>query len=460
MEKYDVVIIGAGPGGYVAALRAALRGAKTCCIEKGHLGGTCLNVGCIPTKAMLHTSEMFWQLKKAKQFGITLENPQFDSKEMMKRTTRVVGGLRKGVEFLLKKRNVDVIKGTGRLISRDTIEVTGADGSQKIQARSIIIATGTRPPRPDFLPWDSGRVITSDEATTDLELPKSILIRGGGVIGCEFATMFAEMGIPTTVVKKYQSIAWGIDDDISKAVFTSLKKRKVNLIFGTSVVSATAGENSITAHLEDGRTIEVDKLMLCSGRTLNLEGLGLDELGIETEDGHIKVDDRCQTNIEGIYAIGDIAESRQLAHLASRMGIVAADNAAGHPASDDRSVVPYGIYTHPEAAAVGLNEQQARGKCPTLKVSRFPYMAGGMAQAYGETQGMVKIMADEKNGSILGGVVIGPHATDVIQEITAALRNQLTVEQLAQTIHPHPTFVEAVAEAAEAWMGLPLHIIE
>ncbi|MFC1782641.1 dihydrolipoyl dehydrogenase [Planctomycetota bacterium] len=458
-KKYDVAVIGSGPGGYVAALRAALRGAKTCCIEKGILGGTCLNVGCIPTKAMLHASEIFWQFGKLKQFGISIENPQIDTRELMKRTTRVVSGLRKGVEFLLKKRNVDVIAGHGKLIGKNTIEVSGQNGTQTIQAQSIIIATGSRPPRPDYLPWDSGRVITTDEACTNEQMPQSILIRGGGVIGCEFATMYSELGIPTTVVKKYQTIASGIDHDIEKQVFSSLKRKKVNLIFGTSVVSATAGENSITAQLENGREIEVDKILLCSGRSLNIENLGLEELGIETEDGHIKVDDRCQTNVEGIYAIGDVAEYQQLAHLASRMGIVAADNAAGHPVRDDRSVVPSGIYTHPEAAMVGLNEEQAREKCPDLKVSRFPYSASGMAQAYGEPQGMIKIMADEKSGLIIGGVVIGPHATDIIQEITVAMRNKLTVEQIADTIHPHPTFIEAVAEAAEAWMGLPLHIL-
>ncbi len=454
---YDVAVIGAGPGGYVAALRAALRGAKVCIIEEKYLGGTCLNVGCIPTKAMLHASDIFHQTLNAKEFGINVAAPQVDEAAFMKRVGKVVKGLVVGVGFLLKKRGVKVIRGRGKLTAKDTITVETKDGTQEIKARSIIIATGSVPVRPGFLPWDTDRLMTTDEATTAETLPKSIIILGGGVIGCEFATVYSELGIETTIVEMLDSLVANLDTDICKAVEKSLKKRKVNIITGTKLVSVKPQKNKVSAKLEDGSELTAEKILVAIGRKPNIENIGLKELGIKTENGIIKVDNQCRTSIGNIYAIGDVAETMQYAHLASRMGIVAADNAAGNDASDDRTVVPTGIYTHPEAASVGLSEIQAKKKCPNVKISRFPYTASGIAQAYGQTEGMVKIMADPGHGEILGAVVIGHHATDIIQEIAIAIRNELTIEAIANTIHPHPTFTEAVGEAAEAWEGLPLH---
>jgi len=456
---YDVAVLGGGPGGYVGAMRAALRGAKVCCMEQGLLGGTCLNVGCIPTKAMLHASEVFWQTAGAKEYGIVVGKAQVDSAVFMKRVGKVVADLRGGVGFLLKKRKIDVINGRGKLAASDTIEVETDDGIQQIKAKSIILATGARPVRPGFLPWDCPDLMTTDEATTAKYLPKSVIIIGGGVIGCEFATMYAELGIPVTVVEMLDSLVANLDEDISKAVYESLKKRGVNIITGSKLMSVTPGESAVTAQLENGQEVTAAKMLVAIGRVGNIENIGLEAVGVEVENGLVKVDDRCCTNVDGIYAIGDIAETRQYAHLASRMGIVAADNATGHHASDDRSVVPCGVYTHPEAAAVGLSEQAAKQQSKDVRIARFPYSASGMAQAYGQTQGMVKIIAEADIGGILGGVVIGPHATDVIGEIALAMRCELTVEELAATIHGHPTFSEAVGEAAEAWLGLPLHSI-
>jgi dihydrolipoamide dehydrogenase len=282
---------------------------------------------------------------------------------------------------------------------------------------------------------------------------------GGGVIGCEFATVYSELGIETTVVEMLDSLVANLDTDICKAVEKSLKKRNVNIMTGTKLVSVTPQKDKVSARLEDGSEVTAEKILVVIGRKPNIEGIGLEELGIKVENGIITVDDRCKTNVEDIYAIGDIAETMQYAHLASKMGIVAADNATGNNASDDRTVVPTGIYTHPEAASVGLSEIQAKKKCPNVRISRFPYTASGIAQAYGETAGLVKLMADPELGQILGAVVIGQHATDIIQEITIAMKNELTVEEIADTIHPHPTFTEAVGEAAEAWEGLPLHSI-
>jgi dihydrolipoamide dehydrogenase len=456
---YDVAVLGAGPGGYVAALRAAMRGAKVCCIEEKYLGGTCLNVGCIPTKAMLHASRIYWQTLNAKQFGINVSDPKVDEVVFMQRVGKVIKELTGGVEFLLKKRKVDIINGRGKLTAKDTIAVETQDGTKEIKAKSIIIATGSSPARLGFLPWGSDPLITTDEATTAQELPKSILILGGGVIGCEFATIYSELGIETTVVEMLDSLVANLDTDISKAVKKSLKKRNVNIMTGTKLASVEPQKNKVTAKLDNGKEITTEKILVAIGRKLNIENIGLEELNIQTENGIVKVDDHCRTNIDNIYAIGDVAETMQYAHLASKMGIVAADNATGHENSDDRSVVPTGIYTHPEAASVGLTEKQAKEKCPDVKISRFPYTASGVAQAYGETEGMVKLMADPRIGEILGAVVIGQHATDVIQEIAIAMRNELTIKDISKTIHPHPTFTEAVGEAAQAWEQMPLHSI-
>jgi dihydrolipoamide dehydrogenase len=459
MDSYDVAVLGAGPGGYVAALRAAMRGAKVCCIEEKYLGGTCLNVGCIPAKAMLHASELNWNILKAGQFGINTSSPKVDEKVFMQRVSKVVKGLTRGVEFLLKKRNVDTVTGRGKLTAKDTITVKTKEGIENIKAKSIIIATGSMPVRPGFLPWGGDRLITTDEATTAQELPKSILILGGGVIGCEFATVYSELGIETTVVEILDSLVANLDTDIIKSVTNSLKKRKVNILTGTKLLSAQPQKNKVTAKLDNGNRTTTEKILVTIGRKPNIENIGLEELNIQTENGIVKVDDHCRTNIENIYAIGDVAETMQYAHLAGRMGIVAADNATGNEASDDRKVVPTGIYTHPEAASVGLTEKQAKENCPNVKISRFPYTASGIAQAYGETEGMVKLIADPEAGEILGAVVIGRHATDVIQEITIAMRNELTIEDISKTIHPHPTFTEAVGQAAEVWEGMPLHTI-
>ena len=456
---YDVAVLGAGPGGYVAALRAAMRGAKVCIIEEKYLGGTCLNVGCIPTKAMLHASDVFFQTLNAKEFGISLAAPKVDEAAFMKRVGKVVKGLTGGVEFLLKKRGVEVINGRGKLTAKDALDVETKDGTRDIKAGSIIIATGSVPVRPDFLPWDNDGLITTEEATTADSLPKSILILGGGVIGCEFATIYSELGIETTVVEMLDSLVADLDEGVSKAVTRSLKKRKVNIITGTKLVSVEPEKDKVTAKLENGKKITIADILVAIGRKPNTENIGIEELGIKFENGVIKVDDHCRTNIDNIYAIGDVAESMQYAHLASKMGIVAADNATGNENSDDRAVVPSGIYTHPEAASVGLSEAQAKKKCPNVKISSFPYSASGIAQAYGETEGMVKLMADPELGEILGAVVIGRHATDVIQEIAVAMRYELTVKEIVNTIHPHPTFTEAIGEAAQGWEGLPLHSI-
>ncbi len=479
-RQYDVAVLGAGPGGYVAALRAAMRGARVCCIDAGRIGGTCLNVGCIPTKAMLHASELYYQISHAAELGITTGEPRLDSRALMQRTQKVVDNLRKGVAGLLKARKVDFIAGRGKLIAADAIEVAEggmaagscrhADASRAgndarhatfVKAKAIIIATGSRPARPEMLPWDSGHVITTDEATQSEQLPPAIAIVGGGVIGCEFATYYSELGVVTTVVEMMDRLVSTLDEDASRLISRSLAKRKVEVLTGARIVSARASADAVTLELDrgpggQGKSIEAPCVLAAMGRPANTEDIGLEALGVAMDDAIIRVDDRCRTNVPGVYAIGDVAERRQYAHLASRMGVVAADNATGHDAADDRAVVPVGVYTHPEVAAVGMSEAQARA-AGEIKVTRFPYLASGMAQAYAQTEGMVKLVADAATGRLLGGLIIGQHATDSIHEVALAVRKGMTVEDVAALIHAHPTFAEAIGEAAEGWLGMPIH---
>jgi len=458
VKSYDVAVLGGGPAGYVAALRAALRGAKTCCIEMGKLGGVCLNVGCIPTKAMLHASQVYEHIRQAGEYGFAAEAPPpVDGPAFMRRARDVADGLCKGVAVLLKKRGVEVIRGRGRLTGRNTLAVETGDGAEEVRAGAIILATGARPAKPGFAPWDADRVWTTDDATTAERLPESVLIVGGGVIGCEFATIYAELGIPTTVVEMLDRLLPTLDEDASKAVRASLKKRRVTILTGATIVSMKATKKQVTAELESGKTIEAGRALVAVGRVPNVEGLGLEDVGVELEGGIIRVDAACRTSVDGIWAVGDCAAAIQYAHLASRMGTVAADNATGHPARESMTVVPQVVYTHPEIATVGLTEAEARRTGREVRVARFPFQASGMARAYGQTQGEVKLIAETGDGEILGASVIGAHASDVIQEVALAMTGELTVEEIAGTIHPHPTFAEAIHEAAELWLGLPVH---
>jgi len=459
MSDYDVAILGGGPGGYTAALRAAQRGASVALIEQNHLGGTCLNVGCIPTKAMLHASELAYRARTATGLGLTLEHAALDGLTFMDRVVRTVSDLRKGVEGLVKARKITVIHGTGMLTAPTTINVTGAGDAQDITATAVIIATGSRAVRPAFVPADSPRILTNVEATTAEDIPLSVLIVGGGVIGCEFATVYGELGTHTVLVEMMDDLLPGLDADAAKIAANSLKERGVHIRTGATIESMTVDEASVTTDLSSGQRVITHAALLAVGRQANINGIGLEDLGVKTADGVIAVDAHCRTNLPGLYAIGDAACTRQYAHVASRMGLVAADNATGHEAHDDLTVVPECIYTHPEIASVGLSEAAAKEQFDDVHVVRFPLRASGLAQAYGEPEGLTKLIARQGDGRILGAMVIAPRATDVIAEAALAIRHGLTVNQLAETIHAHPTFGETMHEAAEAWLGLPIHIL-
>jgi dihydrolipoamide dehydrogenase len=452
--EFDIAVIGGGPGGEAAATRATLRGSNVCLIEAADLGGTCLNVGCMPTKAMLAASGSFRQAKSALPADIPLPS---DGPAVMSRVAEMVRGLREAVTRKLESRkNLTVVRGLARFASNDTLVVDTADGERTIAAKSIIIATGARPSRPGFLPWDSPRLITSDEAVRMSDLPQSMIVLGGGVIGCEFATAYAEFGIPTTVVEMLDTLLSGFEKEASAAVLNSLTGRGAEVLLGKKIVRVSANENRIEAETEDGKTISAAYMLVAVGREPNIDRLRLELAAVETADGIIPVDEHCRTNVANIYAIGDVAERQQYAHLASRMGNIAADNASGHEATDDRSVVPVGVYTHPEIASVGLSESQARAVAARdgfkIRVLRYSLKNSGIAMCYDQTEGLVKLIVETTRGRILGVTWIGPHATDLIHEPALAMRHGLGIEQLAETIHAHPTFQESLAAAIEPWV--------
>lgn len=459
----DVAVLGGGPGGYAAALRAALRGASVCCIEADQIGGTCLNVGCVPTKAMLHASALVHDLRGAGRMGIELPEPRVDGEAFMGRVTGVAASLRKGLGVLMDRRGVEVIAGRGWLVGPDRLGVSGPEGRFEVQAGAIILATGSRPIRPRWLDWSCPHILTTDEVTRAPTLPESVVIVGGGIIGCEFATVYGELGIATTLVEMTERLTPMLDEASARAIALSLKKRKVRIHTGAKVKRVTPTEDGVAVEVGKGQTLQAACVLVAVGREPNIDDIGLETVGVETDGGVIRVDDRCRTSVDGVYAVGDAAETRQFAHLAFRMGVVAADNATGHDASDDRTVVPIGTYTHPEVAAVGLSERQAAEHCRQigceLRVGSFPYQASGLAQAQGRPAGQVRLFGEAAGGRLLGAVVIGPRATDVIQEPALAIRKGLTVADVAETIHAHPTFVEAVGEAAESFLHLPLHCL-
>ena len=450
---YDVAIIGGGPGGEAAAQRAYSRGAKVCLIEQNALGGTCLNVGCIPTKAMLHASDLFYHMNRASELGLSAGQSQVDGQAYMKRVTGIVAGLVKALDNRYKSGDVTLIRGRAKLATANTIHVDLNDGgSQELSAGSVIIATGASPVRPKDFPWSSPAVMTTNEATTAATLPESVLIIGGGVIGCEFATIYSELGIPTTLVEMLDRLAAPLDQTAGRLIHRSLRQRKVNVLLRTRMTELREDAGGVKATTDTGQNIEAACALVSVGRRVNTDELGLENAGVTTADGIITVDDHCRTNIPNIYAIGDVAEKKHYAHLAARMGQVAADNATGLATADDRSCVPAGVFTHPEAATVGLSEAEATDKHTGARAAEFQYRATGVAWAYGRTEGTVKIIADEKTGRLYGGVAVGYHATDVLQELALAMKHGLTVADIAETIHPHPTFVEAVALAAQKWI--------
>ena len=453
-----IAIIGGGPGGYVAAIKAAMLGAEVTVIEKKRVGGTCLNVGCIPTKALLASSSMLNNIKEAKSFGINIYGEiNIDFSSIMSRKDKIVNQLINGIEFLFEKRGINLINGFGKLIDKNNIEVTMEDGSKEVvNADRIILANGSVPVIPEMFPYDGKTVITSDELLSLQELPKSILIIGGGVIGCEIGQFLRTLGTEVTIVEMNEQLLPFEDKDVAKQLQRQFKKDKIKVMTGVGVETCQVIDNQAVATLSNGKQIKSQYALVAVGRKPNLNNSGIKELGIEINKGKIVVNQNLETNIEGIYAIGDLIDTPFLAHVASKEGIVAVENALGKSKVVDYTAVPRCVYTEPEVAAVGKTEKQLEAEGIEYNIGQFDFRTLGKAQAIGHFQGFIKVLADE-NDVIVGASIVGPHATDLLTELSLAIHLKLTTEQVGDVIHAHPTLSEGLMEAIHDVHGECIH---
>ncbi len=463
-QSFDLVVIGSGPGGYVAAIRAAQLGMKTAVIEREHLGGICLNWGCIPTKALLRSSEIFHMLHRLDEFGLSADNISFDVDKVVKRSRAVANQLSNGVKFLLKKNKVTVIEGEGKLHGAGKIDVRGKKEEHSVQAKHIIIATGARARTLPGLEPDGKFIWTYKEAMVPDVMPKSLLVVGSGAIGIEFASFFQTMGGKVTVVEVMDRILPVEDVEISAFADKAFKKQGFDIMTSSTVESLSPGGNSVTAVIKDKAGTQVekefDRVILAVGITGNVENLGLEELGVEVDRGHIKIDPWGATGVEGLYAIGDVAGPPWLAHKASHEGVVCVEKIAGVPGLHpmDTSNIPGCTYCHPQIASVGLTEEKAIAAGHEVKVGRFPFIGNGKAIALGEADGLVKTVFDAKTGELLGAHMIGAEVTELIQGYTVAKTLESTEADLMHTVFPHPTLSEMMHESVLDAYGRALHI--
>jgi dihydrolipoamide dehydrogenase len=462
MNEIDVVIIGGGPGGYVAAIKAAHLGLKAVLIEKDKLGGVCLNRGCIPTKALVSTAELLNHLQRAKEFGIQVKEYSFDFPAIMKRKEMIAQRLSSGVGQLMKANQIRVIQGEGNILEPGVVEVINIEGKKElIKTENIIIATGSSVMKIPIPGLENEGVIDSDGALSLSELPTKMIIIGGGVIGIEFAGIFKAMGVEVTVVEMLPRILLPIDEEISNRLTFILKRQGIKILTNGKVEGIEKTNQNLEVLIsnpEGKQRLETEKVLLAAGRVPDFGNINVQKLGIELEGRAIKVDQKMRTNIPGIYAVGDVVGKIMLAHVAFREGIVAVENISGKEVLMDYKVVPNCVFSLPEVASVGLTEEEARKKYDQIKVSKFPYIANGKALGMGETEGMVKIIADSDTSELLGLHILGAHASDLIAEGTLALSMEATAEEIVNTIHAHPTLAETIAEAAEGIIGKPIHL--
>jgi len=454
-EEFDIAVLGGGPAGYPAAIRAAQKGARVCVIEKDVLGGTCLNRGCIPTKVLHARAHLIESLKGASISGIKTGSIEIDYSILSSFKTKVVSDLVKGVEILFKSRKIRLIRGHGRLKGDGVIDV---EGFGEVKASRIIVATGSSEMLIPGLEFDGQVVLSSTDLLKLDSLPESLLIVGGGVIGCEFASIFNAFGVDVTIIEMLPKLIATEDTQISRAIQTYMKKRGIKVLLGEKVVSIEKDSTGAVVKLESGEQISCEKVLVSVGRIPNISDAGLEDVGVRVERGAVVTDRRMRTSIEGIFAAGDVTGHYLLAHVATREGIVSAENATGSDAEIDYRAVPVTIYTFPEISRVGISEDEAISRGVDVKTGRFPFAANGKAKGLGEIEGFVKWVARKEDGRILGVHVIGPQATELISSGVVAIQNELTIAEYISSIFPHPTLSESVHEAAEAVLGRAIHL--
>ncbi|KIH77092.1 dihydrolipoamide dehydrogenase [Geoalkalibacter ferrihydriticus] len=457
MTEYDIAVVGGGPGGYVAAIRAAQQGACVCLIEAERVGGTCLNHGCIPTKALYSTALLLQRLRRAEEHGIEIEEPRFDFARAAARKDAVVKKLVGGVEQLLKAQGVELYRGQAALEEPGRLRIRRPEVTARLRAKNIILATGSRALRPKAFPVDGKNVLTSREILAIKELPKSLLIIGGGYIGCEFASIFAAFGTQVTVVEQLPRLLGGTDRQAVKEVEKAFKSAGITVHTDTAVEALEVGEGQVRVQLSGKDEATVEKVLVAVGRVPNTDGLGLEEAGVKTDKGAILVDEGMRTSQSTIFAIGDVTNIMQLAHVASYQAGIAVANALGGDEKADYRVVPSAIFTLPEIGQVGLSEEAAREQDLDIEIGRFSYQASSKALCDGEAQGLVKILTAADDGRILGASFVGEEASSLVSEAAVAMAAGLSASTLGRIIHAHPTLPEMVMEAAEDVHGLAVH---
>ena len=457
---FDVAVLGGGPGGYPAAIRCAQSGKRVCIIEKKELGGTCLNRGCIPSKILIANAEVLTRAQAAAEFGVLVGDVSFDYGKMVDRKEQIVSKTRRGLEGLIKENKIEVIRGFGKLVSSTEIQVSSDDNTSSIvRADKIIIATGSEPKMINAFPFDYEKIHDSTSLLELRTLPESLVIIGGGIIGCEFASLYSALGVKVSIVEMMASILPMESQNVSSFLMKSFKKKGIGIYTNAVVQSVKRQDDRVIVDLAGQGTLEADIALVAVGRSLNVKGIGLEDVGVDvSENGIVIVDEKMETSVPGVYAIGDIASKWWLAHVASHQGIVAAKNACGMEAHMNYNAVPSVIFTDPEIGTVGLSLEAASKQGFAATVGAFPFQALGKSQATAQTEGFAQIVVDRYTGQILGAQVVGHEASSLVAEMAVAVANELTVESIAETIHAHPTIAEAWLEAAFVAMDTPLHL--